>query len=623
MILSDKIKVKSSEYYKNIGYDISERYIFVDIKDAPLGSRSIILAKCDYCSTEKEIMYKNYNDNIKKGGKYACSIKCGSLKAKESNLSRFGVESHFQLHDFKEKSKKTLLEKWGVDHISKSGDISDIKSKKMKDKSEEVSIRMKDYYSNLTDYEIKEINKKRENTNLEKWGYRYISQVDLIKNKIRQTNLEKWGGYTFESDVLKKKVMETNLEKWGFEYASKSEEIKNKTIKTNLEKWGVKTPSMNEDIKNRTKNTLLEKYNVINIMFSEEFRSKFNISNENDYVGYLGNRIYEFYCRECNKNYDIDYDNYYKRKLRKVNTCTNCFPILENSSIKEKELLNFIKSIYIGEILTSWRDGLEIDIYLPQLKLGFEFNGLYWHSDERLDKNYHLNKTNYFKKKGIRIIHIWEDDWDFKSDIVKNQIRNWLGLIEKKIFARKCQIREIKDSKIINNFLEENHIQGMIRSIVKIGLYHEGQLVSVMTFDNSEGRKKMEDRGWNLSRFCSNKNYQIVGAASKLLNYFIKNWNPNRIISFSDKDWSFGDLYFKLGFKLVNELKPDYKFIIDGRRVNKQRLTKKKLTKLGKDSSLTGSEIIKEMGISKIYSVGQLKFELNFINTTYIIDMQG
>ena len=117
--------------------------------------------------------------------------------------------------------------------------------------------------------------------------------------------------------------------------------------------------------------------------------------------------------------------------------------------------------------------------------------------------------------------------------------------------------------------------------------------------------------------------FLIISSVSKLLNYFIKNWNPNRIISFSDKDWSFGDLYFKLGFKLVNELKPDYKFIIDGRRVNKQRLTKKKLTKLGKDSSLTGSEIIKEMGISKIYSVGQLKFELNFINTTYIIDMQG
>ena len=612
MILSDKVKVKSSKYYKNLGYDISDKYILVDIKDVPLGSRSVIIAKCDYCFLEKEIKYKNYNDNIKKGGKYACSIKCGSLKAKESNLKNLGVESHFQLDEFKQKTKKTLLDNWGVDHISKSDYISDVKSKKMKNRSEEVSIRMKDYYSNLTKDEINEINKKRENTNLEKWGYKYISQVNHIKNKVKETNLEKWGGYTLESDILKNRVKQTNLEKWGFECASKSQEVKDKTINTNLTRWGFKTPSMNDDIKNKIRNTLLEKYNVINIMFSEEFRSKFNITNEDDYIRYIGNRVYEFNCKECGNNYDIDYDNYYKRKLRSVNTCTNCFPILENSSIKEKELLNFISSIYNGEVLTSYRDGLEIDIYLPDLKIGFEFNGVYWHSEEKLDKNYHLNKTNYFKEKGIRIIHIWEDDWDFRRDIIKNQINSWLGLVKNRIWARKCYVKEITDSKVVTKFLKENHIQGTIRSIIKIGLYHGEELVSLMTFDNSEGRKKMEDGAWNLSRFCSKKNYQVIGAASKLLNYFIKNWNPNRIISFSDKDWSNGDIYYKLGFKLINDLKPDYKFVIDGRRINKQRLTKKKLVKLGKDPNLSSSDIIKEMGISKIYNVGQLKFELNF-----------
>ena len=130
-----------------------------------------------------------------------------------------------------------------------------------------------------------------------------------------------------------------------------------------------------------------------------------------------------------------------------------------------------------------------------------------------------------------------------------------------------------------------------------------------MDFSSLSGTRK---KFWDEVIFVAEKNYQIIGSASKLLNYFIKNYKPNRIISFSDKDWSNGDLYYKLGFKLINDLKPDYKFIIDGKRVNKQRLTKKKLVKLGKDSSLTGTEIIKEMGISKIYNVGQLKFELNF-----------
>ena len=612
MIISEKIEVKSSLYYKELGYNIDSRYILVDIKHVPLGSRSIVLTKCDYCSKEKEIKYKDYNNNIKKGGKYACSIKCGVLKSRESNLKKLGVESFFQSDYFKEKSKKTLIEKWGVEHISKSDLISKKISKKMIEKSEEISARLIDYYSNLTKDEKDDINKKREKTNLEKWGYKNVSQSPSIKEKVKKTNLERWGGYTFKSDILIEKVRKTNLERWGFTIPSRSDIIKKKTIINNLEKWGFTHPSMSDEVKNKTKNTLLEKYNVMNIMFSEDFRSKFNITNEVGYIRYLGNRNYEFNCNNCQSNYDIDYDNYYKRRLRGVSTCTNCFPILENSSIKEKELFLFIKSIYTDDIIGSYRDGLEIDIYLPKIKLGFEFNGLYWHSDEKLDKNYHLNKTLYFKEKGIKIIHIWEDDWDFKKDIIKSQIINWIGLDQLKIFARKCTIKEITNSKISTQFLNDNHIQGTIRSVVKLGLYYGTELISIMTFDNNEGRNKMELGGWNLSRFCSKKNTKVIGGASKLLKYFIKNCDPKRLISFSDKDWSTGDLYYSLGFKLVNELKPDYKYIIDSKRVNKQRLTKKKLISKGKDPNLKESDIIKEMNISKIYNVGQLKFELNF-----------
>ena len=63
-------------------------------------------------------------------------------------------------------------------------------------------------------------------------------------------------------------------------------------------------------------------------------------------------------------------------------------------------------------------------------------------------------------------------------------------------------------------------------------------------------------------------------------------------------------------FKLIKQLKPDFKYIIDNRRVNKQRFTKNKLIKLGYDGNQTGNKIIESMGIDKIYSCGQLKFEL-------------
>jgi hypothetical protein len=107
----------------------------------------------------------------------------------------------------------------------------------------------------------------------------------------------------------------------------------------------------------------------------------------------------------------------------------------------------------------------------------------------------------------------------------------------------------------------KNHIQGYIRSKHKIGLFYNNVLVSLMTFDNLEGRKKMDDNEWNLSRFCSKLNTNVIGGADKLLKYFIKKYKCERLISFADLDWSDGNLYYKLGFELVNTLKPDYKYI--------------------------------------------------------------
>ena len=109
----------------------------------------------------------------------------------------------------------------------------------------------------------------------------------------------------------------------------------------------------------------------------------------------------------------------------------------------------------------------------------------------------------------------------------------------------------------------------------------------------------MNDDEWNLSRFCNKINTNVIGGASKLLNYFIKNYNPTRIISYADKDWSIGNLYEKLGFSLVKEINPDYKYIINGRRVHKSRFRK----------SYTGVSESK-IKMLKIYDCGKLKYEL-------------
>lgn len=98
-------------------------------------------------------------------------------------------------------------------------------------------------------------------------------------------------------------------------------------------------------------------------------------------------------------------------------------------------------------------------------------------------KNYHLNKTLECEKIGFKLIHIWEHDWInlIKQSILKEKIKAILGIDQIKIYARKCNIKEI-DSKTKNEFLNLNHIQGKDKSKIKLGLFHNKNLIAVMTF---------------------------------------------------------------------------------------------------------------------------------------------
>jgi len=363
------------------------------------------------------------------------------------------------------------------------------------------------------------------------------------------------------------KLKDFNKIKYGCEYYSQHPDRNDKVKKTSIKKYGVDHYSKTDEFKEKIKDTNLEKF------------------------GYISSNNFK--------------DKSIKKNLEKIYTI--CNPIGSSSSIKEKMLLEYITSVYPGEIINTYRDKLEIDIYLPELKIGFEFNGLYWHSDKYKEKRYHLNKTNHFKDKGIRIIHIWEDDWDQKSLIIKSQIKNWIGLTTKRIYARKCIISEISTTQSVD-FLNDNHIQGRDRSSKKIGLFIDTKLVSVMTFNKLEGRKSLQVGEWNLSRFCNLLDTQIVGGSSKLLSYFMKKYNPSRIISYADKDWSVGGLYYNIGFTNINESIPDYKYVVNGVRSHKQNFKKSKLGIEG--MSITENDHMNKLGHYRIWDCGKIKFEL-------------
>lgn len=140
--------------------------------------------------------------------------------------------------------------------------------------------------------------------------------------------------------------------------------------------------------------------------------------------------------------------------------CPDCFPVTAGTSAEESDLANFIKDRTKCKILLNDRTLIfpyELDIYIPEKNLAFEFDGLYWHSAEHKDKNYHLMKSAMCSEKNVQLIHIFENDWIYRNDIVKSRIENLLNINESRIFARKCQIREI-NGKTAYDFYEKNHI---------------------------------------------------------------------------------------------------------------------------------------------------------------------
>lgn len=291
------------------------------------------------------------------------------------------------------------------------------------------------------------------------------------------------------------------------------------------------------------------------------------------------------------------------------NGCPSCAKATQSSK-PEKEIFDFIKKNYDKEIITHDRkilNGKEIDIYLPDLKLGFEYHGLYFHTETIVGKKYHYEKWEVANKKGIKLIQIYENEFQKNKDLIYSKILNYLGKV-KKISARKTKVvNVIKTEKEL--FLNKNHLQGQDSSKICYGLEYDGELVSVMTFGPSRFNKKYK---YELLRFCNKTNYSIVGGASKLLNAFRKK-HSGSIISYADKRYSNGNLYEKIGFKLDGHTNPSFSYVNlkNGLIYNRMKFQKQYLLNMPHyDKNLTEYKIMQLNGYDRIWDCGQYRFIL-------------
>ena len=336
-----------------------------------------------------------------------------------------------------------------------------------------------------------------------------------------------------------------------------AKEVNEKRKTTSLEKYGVHSPILNTDVMEKYRNTNIQKYGVDN-------------PAKNSYI---------------------------KEKISKtmIDIFSDSIKILNDSDRKlSKDTVNFYNKIIL---------------FLSDIKVNLLYSN-------KIEEKYKIiNLTSEEGIKGIRLFHFFDDEIITKEPIVLSMIQNSIGKSHK-IYARKCEIKEIPNSEGIK-FFSQNHIQGGINAQYTYGLFYEGTLVSCMSFGKTRrmlGFIKEEKSHYELLRFSNSLNLIVVGGASKLLTYFIRSVCPQKITTYANRRWSNGNLYEKIGFEFVSFTEPGYYFFHKNRRVSRHTLTRKALVKMGQNPSKTTEEMLADVNAYRIWDCGNYKFEMNTTN---------
>lgn len=251
-----------------------------------------------------------------------------------------------------------------------------------------------------------------------------------------------------------------------------------------------------------------------------------------------------------------------------------------------------------------------LSIYIPAKKFAIEINDSELHSELTLEskeaRNKHITKTKLCREKGIRLFHIFEHQWKEREHQILNFIKSILGVYDRRIFARKCEL----SNRCAKDFMKENHIQGYGAGTKRFfNLEYEGEIVASMSA-SLHHRQNVDSKDLVLNRLCFPSDTSVVGGASKLFKYFVayaREEGYNRIVSWSDNCWTEGGIYEVLGFQLDKEYGPDY-FYYDTkeRRYRSKQSQKKSAT--GCPKEVTERDWCIEHGLYRLWDCGKRKW---------------
>lgn len=562
----------------------------------------------------------------------------------ETNLKKYGVEHHQSLESQKEKVKKTNLERYGTTNgkVLKPKVIKPKREKKVK-LPKVKDTRKGHYYNNgvitkkikegdeipegfvkgmlLSDELKKNRSAKAKETFLKKYGVDNPSKSKEVYDKVRKTNLERYGvECSAQSEVVKEKIKTTNLKKYGVEYSFQAEEVKDKIKATSLERYGVDNPSKSNIIKDRIVESNRKNLGVDYPMQSKEVMDKSRVTSLQKYGTEYPNQseIVKQHIRESNiEKYGVEHpaqSDMVKRQTIITNrerygvdyTCL----IYQGKLVGNDSTYNrsFAKLLDSNNI--SYEREFLLQKYSYDFKVGnilIEINPTATHNTHfspygkcRIGKTYHKDKSKLAFDNGYHVIHIFDwDDIDKIIHLLKDRVTE---------YARRCIVKEV-DYRDTNEYLSTYHLQGTCKGQnIRLGLYYNNQLVSLMTFGKSRFNKNCE---YELLRYCSH--YNVVGGAEKLFKCFVNNYKPNSIVSYCDTSKFSGKVYDVLGFKFVKTNSPRKHWYSkkEKRHITDGLLLRQGYDRLFKENHGKGTsneELILSRGYLPVYDCGQATY---------------
>ena len=502
--------------------------------------------------------------------KFYCSKKCANSASHRVEEQRLSVN---QLHtkEVREKANKTCREKYGVDYPFQNLD-------NQRKASETLLAR----FGHLSAMQDKDVLSKSRST----WNSKSQEELDEIQKK-REISLFNSNGirWSFHS---KESFLKSIRTAWTVS-------ARDRRIQTNMERWGASHPTKSLIIRRKLEvkrypKEILDKLESRDFWLDQYFEKKLPLYQIAKNLGVNDTNVASYFYRFGFEVRESSFVSNEEMEFRSFLLSMGGEPIIFNSRFLE-----------IADDSQLRRQ--ELDVYFPERKLAFEYNGIWYHDEYHgRDRLYHLRKTLECERLGIRLIHVWSDDWMFKRDCMISKILAILGKSSEKIFARCCEVRKV-DKKMKRIFYEKNHIKGNGGSSIDLGLFYSDKLVACISF------KDLQNEIFDLNRYATSCN--VVGGFSKLLQNFKRNFSWSKIYTYADRSWSRGEVYLKSGFSLVGETEPEF-YGVGVKRINRLHYTKELLAKTLPNyrEDLSQLENLRASNVPILWGCGQLKFEL-------------